>query len=279
MSGTTHGRVSPAVGRVIFASIAAFIALRTVFTAPGGAAALRFDPARLADRPWSVFTFPLVHESVLHLLMTALLILAVGPRVERRLGARTFILFYAYAAAGAALTAVALAQLLPLAPMSGGIAPALGLVYAYAWVAGDREVTLDPLPLRARVVTLAAVLAIGLLVLGAVRNGAGLSLAHFGAVPAAWLFFRLRGAGRRPEPALPLPIRRPVLAPLQVPRSDQRATAAAPASAPTVSMGVEDAAEAVNRLLDKISAKGLESLTPEERRILTEYAERKKERE
>ena len=43
-------------------------------------------------------------------------------------------------------------------------------------------------------------------------------------------------------------------------------------------MGVEDAAEAVNRLLDKISAKGLESLTPEERRILKEYAERKQER-
>lgn len=278
MSGTTHGRVSPAVGRVIFTSIAAFVALRTVFTAPGVAAALRFDPARLADRPWSVFTFPLVHESVLHLLVTGLLVLAVGPRVERRLGARTFILFYAYAAAGAALTAVALAQLLPLAPMSGGLAPALGLVYAYAWVAGDREVTLDPLPLRARVVTLASVLALGLLVLGAARNGAGLSLAHFGAVPAAWLFFRLRGAGRRSEPALPLPIRRPVLAPL-VPRADQRATAAAGASAPTVSMGVEDAAEAVNRLLDKISAKGLESLTPEERRILTEYAERKKERE
>jgi membrane associated rhomboid family serine protease len=279
MNGSTYGRVSPAVGRVIFASIAAFIALRTVFTAPGVAAALRFDPARLADRPWSVFTYPLVHESVLHLLVTSLLVLAVGPRVEQRLGVRTFILFYAYAAAGAALSAVALAQLLPLAPMSGGIAPALGLVYAYASLAGDREVSLDPLPVRARVVTLAAALVGGLLVVGALRNGTGLSLAHIGAVPAAWLFFRLRDLNRRAEPALPLPIRRPALAPMQAPRSGHGEAAPVPASAPPVSMGVEDAAEAVNRLLDKISAKGLESLTPEERRILTEYAQRKKEHE
>jgi membrane associated rhomboid family serine protease len=279
MSDTTPGRVSPAVGRVIFASVAFFIALRTVFTAPTVAAALRFDPALLAQRPWSVVSFPLVHESVLHLLVSGLLVLAAGPRVERRLGSRVFALFYVYTAAGAALMAVLLAQVTPVAPMSGGLAPALGLVYAYAWIAGDREVALDPLPLRARAVTLAAATVGGFLVLGAVRNQAGLSLAHVGAVPAAWLFFRLRSIGRRAEPALPLPIRRPALAPMQLQHSDQATAAPVPAGSLSVSMGVEDAAEAINRLLDKISAKGLDSLTPEERRILTEYAERKKERE
>jgi hypothetical protein len=161
--------------------------------------------------------------------------------------------------------------------MSGGIAPGLGLVFAYAWIAGDREVALDPLPFRARVITLAAGVVGGVLVLGAARSTAGLSLAHLGAVPAAWLFFRLSKAGQRAEPVMPLPIRRPALAPMQLQRAEQVSAPEVPPGPVPVSMGVEDAAEAVNRLLDKISARGLESLTPEERRILREYAERKQE--
>jgi membrane associated rhomboid family serine protease len=278
MSGASNGRVSPAVGRVLFASIAAFIALRTVFTAPAVAAALRFDPARLADRPWTAFTYPLVHESVLHLLVTGLLVLAAGPRLERTLGARGFLVFYAYVAAGAALVGVALAQLVPFDPMSGGLAPALGLVFAYAWIAGDREVPLDPLPVRARIFTLATAVIGGALVLGAVRNEAGLSLAHLGGLPAAWLFFQLWKRAGPAEAVMPLPIRRPALAPMQLQRAEQVAAPETPHGPVPVSMGVEDAAEAVNRLLDKISARGLESLTPEERRILKEYAERKQER-
>ena len=280
MNGLTSGRVSPAVGRLIFATVAAFIALRTVFTAPGVVAALRFDPHLLAERPWTPFSYVLVLENVLHLLATVLLLVVIGPRVERILGEHRFTLFYAYAAAGAALAAVPLSQLAPVNPMSGGLAPGLGLVYAYAWVAGDREVALDPLPIRARVITLAAALVGGAALWGAVRNAADLSLAHVAAVPAAWLFFRLLRTGRQAETVLPLPIRRPALAPMPVRQADRAAapaTPATPASTILVSMGVEDAAEAVNRLLDKISAKGLESLTPDERRILTEYAQRKKD--
>jgi hypothetical protein len=70
------------------------------------------------------------------------------------------------------------------------------------------------------------------------------------------------------------------MAPMQVRQADQAdqgVTPATLASTIPVSMGVEDAAEAVNRLLDKISAKGVESLTADERRVLTEYAQRKKE--
>jgi membrane associated rhomboid family serine protease len=277
MNGLTPGRVSPAVGRLIFATVAAFIALRTVFTAPGVAGALRFDPQLLAERPWTPFSYVLVHESILHLLVAVLLLVVIGPRVERILGEHRFTLFYAYATAGAALAAIPLSQLAPITPMSGGLAPGLGLMYAYAWSAGDREVALDPLPIRARVITLVTAVVGGCLLLGAARNGAGLSLAHVAAVPAAWLFFRLMGAGRQAETHKPHPIRRPALAPMQVRQADQVAAPATPAPTIPVSMGVEDAAEAVNRLLDKISAKGLESLTPDERRILTEYAQRKKD--
>lgn len=277
MTGS-HGWVTPGVARAVFATIAAFIGLRTVATAPAVAAGLRFDPAALAERPWSVATYPLVHESALHLAATSLLLLGLGPRVERALGQRLFLFFLLYCTVGAALAALAVAQLVPIPPLSGALAPALGLAFAHATLSDDREIALDPLPVRARVAVLAGGLVATVLVLGALRNQAGLSLGHVGAVAAAWLFFRLRGAVRPSEPVLPVAIRRPALAPAHAPRDARRAATPAPAAPAPTSMGVEEATEAVNRLLDKISRHGLDSLTAEERQLLTEYAERKKRR-
>jgi membrane associated rhomboid family serine protease len=277
MNRSETGYLAPWVLRVVFANAVALVVLKAVLTAPGVAAALRFDPAGgLTGRGYAALTYSFVHESAIHLGLTSLLILSVGPALERRLGGRGFVLYYLYCGIGAALASVAVAQLLPVPPMSGALAAGLGLLFGYAWLAPDREVSLNPVPLRARVQVLAVCFTAAILVLGALARTPGLSVAHLGGVAAGWLFFRLYSLGKRPDPALPLPIRRPVLAPMQVQQADRPAPAAS-SPIPT-SMGVEDAAQAVNRVLDKINATGLESLTPQERRILTEYAERKRER-
>lgn len=270
--------MTPWVARVIFANAAVLIVLKTVFTARGVVDALRFDPAGgLTGRAWTALTYSFVHESASHLALTSLLILAVGPALERRLGGRGFISYYLYCGVGAALASVAVAQLLPVPPMSGALAAGMGLVLGHAGLTPDREISLDPVPVRARVGVLAGLFTATVLVLGAVRREPGLSVAHLGGLAVGWLFFRLRSLGRRSGPALPLPLRRPVLAPIRVQQADRPAPAPATSSPIPTSMGVEDAAEAVNRVLDKINATGLESLTPQERRILTEYAARKKE--
>lgn len=265
------------VGRLAIANAAGLVVLRAVFTAPTVAAALRFDPGHFATRPWAALTYPFVHDSLSHLLITTVLLLWLGPNIERRMGARMFLLFYAYVAVGAAAVAVALATLLPVPPMSGALAPVLGVAYARAWFAEDEEVALDPLPLRVRVRVLTALVGVGLLVTGLVVGRESLSGAHFGGFVAAWLFFRIAHFGRRAQPVLQMPIRHPAMAPARLPAPSP--SAAAHAEPRTVSMGVEDAADVVNRVLDKISAYGLESLTPQERHVLTQYAERKKREE
>ncbi|MBS1240886.1 MAG: Peptidase rhomboid domain protein [Gemmatimonadetes bacterium] len=280
MTPSNRRAITPWVRRLAIANAAVLVVLRTVVTRPAVTDALRFDPARLSATPWTAVTYPFVHDSALHLLFVLLLFLTVGPAVERRMGGRRFLLFYFYCAVGAALAAVALSQLMTVPAMGGALAPSMGLVFAWAWYTGDDEIHLDPLPVRARLGALAALFSLALLVAAAVLPGHGLSLAHLAGAVAGWLFFRLQLLVRPPAPTLPMPIRRPALAPMRAEVRQAPTEALSVSPSPQPSMGVEDAAEAVNRVLDKISSQGIGSLTPHERRLLTNYAEQKrKERE
>jgi membrane associated rhomboid family serine protease len=268
--------ITPWVRRLAIANAVALVVLRTVVTRPAVAEALRFDPAGPFYSPWTALTYPFVYDSALHLLAVLLLFLAVGPAVERRMGGRRFLFFCFYCAVGAGAGAVALSQLMAVPAMGGALAPVMGLVFAWAWYGGDDEVRLDPLPLRARIGAIAALFSLALLVAAIVSPSHGLSFGHLAGAVAGWLFFRLQVLVRPPSPALPMPIRRPALAPM---RAQVRQSPAEPLSSPSPpqpSMGVEEAAEAVNRVLDKISSQGMESLTQHERRLLTNYAEQKK---
>lgn len=276
MSGTAS-RITPWVFRLAAGMAGAYALLATVFTAPGVAASLRLDPASVATHPWTLLTYPLVHEGPLHLAFVLALLLLSGPTVERHLGGRGFMLFWAYCTVGTAVPAIVLASLTTVPALSGALAPVLGIVFARAWFGEDDEVSLEPLPLRLRLRVLTAGL-IPLLVLPALiwRNHA-VSLAHLGGLPAAWLFLKLRGSGRRiPAPA-PVPMRRPVMAPI---RLELEAATSSAATSPPAAVGMRDArvatSDEVNRVLDKISALGMESLTEDERRILREYAEQKR---
>lgn len=272
---TPSSTSTPWVGRLAVVNAAALVVLRTVLTAPAIADNLRFDPALLTQRPWTVLTYPFVHDGVLHLAAVTLLLLAVGPAVERRMGSRGFLLYYAYTTIGASLFAVLLDSLVTVPPMTGALAPVLGLAFARAAFAEDEEVALDPIPLRTPLRALIVAFAFVVLLAGLAARQPGLSLAHLGGLMAGWAFFRLRSMRQRPQPVLPMPIRRPVMAPL-------RQQAEAPASQPVAAGSGQSAAlpvhsaDEVNRVLDKISAQGIESLTPEERQVLTEYSERKR---
>lgn len=276
-----YSQIGPGVARLLLVQVAAFVALSTVFTAPAIAAGLRFDPALLTARPWTLMTYTLVHDGLGHLLVTSLLLVALGPTVERRMGTVPFLLYYLYCTVGAAALALLLTELVPVPPLSGAMAGALGLVYAAALYEGDREIVLAPLPLEARVVMLAAVAGVLALVVGAAQNSSAISLGHVTAFGPAWLFFRIRTPRQPTLTTLPLPTVRPSHAAVVTPRDDLPRAALRPAPATQVvpetpAVAVEDPAETLNRLLDKISASGIESLTADERQLLTELAERRK---
>jgi len=277
MSMNAATRITPWVARIAAGLVGAYVLLGTVFTAPAVAAALRLDPGNVAAHPWTLLTYPLVHESALHLGLALALLLLTGPVVERQLGGRGFTLFWVYCTVGTAVPAIVMASLASVPALSGALAPSLSVVFARAWFGEDDEVSLEPLPVRLRLRVLAAGL-IPLLVLPAlVWQSHAVSLAHLGGLPAAWLFLKLRSTGRRIHAPTTLPMRRPVMAPIRLEVEAATTTAAA---SPPVPVGLRDirlaTSDEVNRVLDKISALGMQSLTEEERRILQEYAEQKR---
>ena len=68
MSLLPYPRVTPWVGRLIAANAVVLLLMQTLFTSPELAAALAFDPAAIASRPWAFITYFFVHGGLLHLL-------------------------------------------------------------------------------------------------------------------------------------------------------------------------------------------------------------------
>jgi membrane associated rhomboid family serine protease len=275
--GRRASRVTPVVARVMVAYALVFLVLQTVLTSPTFLNVLQFAAPRAIDRPWTFVSYMFVHTGIFHLGVNMLALFVFGPALERRMGGRGFLVYYLYCGVGAAFFCLGLAALFPapVPPFIGASGAMLGLALAYAMVWPDEEMSLFPLPLRLSARAVASLLAVAALLLPLTAEGGAAHLANLGGLASGYLFFRIRALRdsrvRREPKAL---ARRAVLTPITVrqgsPAVQVRPALAAPEPHP------ESAPDALDRVLDKISASGLESLTPEERRFLDEIAERKR---
>lgn len=277
-------RITPVVGRLLALNAVVLLLQQTLVTSPAVTAWLRFDPALAFTRPWTFLTYLFLHGGLFHLLANALALVVFGPAVERRMGGTTFLLFYLYCGLGAATLSLVLATVMPIAPFVGASGAVLGVAVAYAIQHPDAELLVFPFPAPIKARTLVWIIA-GLDLLGATVGGnSGIAhVAHLGGLGFGWLFHAVQRLGRGGDtPRFP-PMRPRV--PVAAGRDDAEAAgefdtgpaprpAARPAPPPPDPAKVE-AAE-VDRLLDKIGASGLGSLTPDERAFLDEVARRRK---
>jgi membrane associated rhomboid family serine protease len=259
-------------------NVAVLLLLSTVFTAPVFVDLLQFDPGPGLRRPWTLLSYMFVHGGIPHALVNLLLLFAFGPPVERRMGSRLFLLFYTYCGLGAALFTLGLTSFMAVPPLVGATGAILGIGLAFAFAWPEAELVLFPLPLRITARTLVLLLA-GINLLLALWNPDGAAhLGYLGGFAAGYVFLRIQGLTvqrTRKEPrAL---ARRPVMAPMPVrqgsPAVDLRPALARPEPA---NLQEEYPAEEVDRVLDKISASGIQSLTADERRFLDEVSRRKR---
>ncbi len=276
MHATPHPRITPWVGRLIIANAVVLLLLLTLFTSAEVAGALKFDPADALRRPWTFLTYMFLHGGLMHLVGNMLLLFFMGSAVENRMGSRSFILYYLYCGVGAAVLALGLSGLMPVHPFIGASGAVLGVALAYAMFWPDAELILFPLPIPMRARTFVAVIA-ALDIFGALyfTNSEVAHLAHVGGMVFGYAFFRLQAASRRGGTAPVRSVERVVMV---------QSGAAEPARPTPVTparprrRGEADAVAAeVDRVLDKISAEGLGSLTPAERRFLDEVARKKKQ--
>jgi len=267
------------VRRLLVANLLVFLVQSTLFTAPSFQDALGFQPLLAWQRPWTFLTYMFLHENVWHLAFNMLMLFMFGPSVEDQMGGRTFFLFYLLCGVGGAALSFLLATWAALGVVIGASGAILGVAVAFAWYWPNHPVFVFPLPdpIPAKwLVTFLVAFDLALAWAGALTQGAlggrVAHLAHLGGVAMAlawlkaqdWRLARSEGRkGRMSESSVLVS---------QPPRARTRA-AAGTRGQPHVERDARANAE-IDRVLDKINASGVDSLTPAERKFLTEISRR-----
>ena len=262
------------VRRLLVVTGGVYLLQLTVFTSPWFIETFGFAPSLAARHPWSVLTYAFLHGSLLHLLFNMLGLFMFGPPVEGRIGSRRFVRLYLVSALGGAALSLAFVSLAGRGVIIGASAAVFGVMLAFVLEWPDAPVFIFPLPVPVKakwvVVFLAVVsLAAGV---GGVRDGVA-HLAHLGGFGGALLYLRGMELLRRRSTRVPSRKSGAVL----VHPSSLAALRTGP-SRPAHLGGPDPATLAeVDRVLDKISAGGLASLTPDERRFLDAISRRFKQ--
>jgi membrane associated rhomboid family serine protease len=236
---------------------------------------LELSPALVLRQPWSLLTFPFVHRNPFSLLFILLTLFFFGGTLEDRWGGRGFLRFCAASAAGGAVLALALTPWMPTVALTGFTGVIYGLLLALALFWPDMEISIwGIIPVKAKWLALVTA-AIGFIL--AVQTGVG--LAHLGAFGTAFLYLKSPWAphawGDLPAPR---PVKRQPKAVVQwAGKKDAPAAPAAPrpiAGPPRSARAERELLDDVDRILDKISAEGLASLSEDERKRLDEVSRR-----
>jgi membrane associated rhomboid family serine protease len=276
MNLSPSNRLTPWVGRLIAANAVVLLLLLTVFTSPSLQEALRFAPGQALHRPWTFVTYMFVHAGLLHLLVNMLMLFVFGPPVEHRMGGRAFILYYLYCGIGAAVLCLLLSGFMASAavPVVGASGAVLGVAVAFAMLWPDAELLVFPLPMPVKARTFILVM-VGLeVILSQVAPNDGIAhLAHIGGAGFGFLFFRLQALSRRSPHPPPRAVERVVMVQSGAAEPERRTP---PTLRPRRRSDADPVAAEVDRVLDKISEQGMNSLTPAERRFLDEVARKKK---
>jgi membrane associated rhomboid family serine protease len=276
MNLAPSNRITPWVLRLIIANAVVLLLMRTVLTSPDLAAALAFDPASAWRHWWTFLSYMFVHAGLLHLLGNMLMLFVFGSAVESRMGSRNFLLYYLFCGVGAAIFALGLSSFMAVSPFIGASGAVLGVALAFALYWPDAELVVFPIPVLIRARTLVTIL-IGLDVFFSFLTPSdGVAhLAHVGGVAFGYLFFRLQGISRRTPHPPPRAVERVVMV-QSGPSEPERRAPVTPVRQRRRADADPVAAE-VDRVLDKISEKGIGSLTPAERRFLDEVSKQKKQ--
>jgi membrane associated rhomboid family serine protease len=282
MNDLSAPRITPWVGRLLAINAVVLLVQEVFFRGPEFQALLQFDPGlSFLHRPWTFFTYMFMHAGLIHLLANSIGLFVFGPPVERRMGSGVFITFYIYCGILAAVFSLLLQGFMPQPPFVGASGAILGLAFAFAKFNPDAEIMIFPFPVPIRASRFIWIL-LALDVVGALVGRDNIAhLAHIGGFGAAWLYFAVQSIAR-PIETPRLPSFRP-RATVSVSVDDiagrQPARSRAPAPTPQAPTPTDlQAAEAmeVDRVLDKINASGLSSLTADERRFLDNVARRRR---
>jgi membrane associated rhomboid family serine protease len=260
------GLLTPVVKRLLIANVAAYVVTLVVGTS-FAVDWFAFQPTRIFLRPWGAFTYMFVHGGLMHLAMNMLVLFFFGPPLESRWGGREFLKYYVICGLGG----VALSFFFLPAAVVGASAAIYGLMLAFAVSWPDAPIYIWGIfPVKAKwLVAFFFVLSL-LSAFDGSQGGGVAHLAHLGGLVTGFLY--LKGhhlVGARAQ-KLTRTVRKRRLA--IVPHAEEEIH---PSARPRMEDDEEKALyDAVDRVLDKISAHGMSSLTSDELKLLDDVSRR-----
>jgi len=227
---------------------------------------------------WQLLTFQFLHGNTLHLLLNLVVIFFFGRALEEALGARRMLQLYLISGVVGGICQILFQVLMAVvrhpAYLEGGVvgasAGAFGLVAAFATMFPERRITLLvffvlPVTMSARMMLWIGV-ALG--VVGILIPGDGIAhAAHLGGILAGVLFIRAVVLEQIPLPRIRLARRSRRVPRVRVMKTQGNATGLG-AGGDEEEFSDDFIAREVDPILDKIHARGIQSLTERERRIL-----------
>lgn len=248
--------MTPWVLRLIVANIGVFFLENTM---PALTNPLVFVPAFVLSRPWTLVTYMFLHAGIGHIFFNMIGLYFFGTRVEARIGSNRFIALYLISGISGALLSLVFGQSMVAIVGASGAVFGVMLAFARYWP-HDKIYIWGVLPIEARVLV---IITTAIAIFGGLtgsRSGVA-DFAHLGGFVGGWFYLmyldRRAGAGLKKFRAA------------SAPKTEDRSLANWRKVNPNAAHEVNR--DELNRVLDKISKSGVESLTAQERAFLSNF--------
>ena len=250
-------RLTPAVKGLVIANVAVYLLQMAIPMDLTVLFGLRPIDVIAHYRIWQIVTYAFLHGGGWHLFFNMFALWMFGPHVEGIWGTQRFLRYYMICVVGAAAAQFAIAPDVLVVGASGAI---YGVLLAFGLLIPDAVIYLFFFfPVRA----IQAVLFIALLTLVSAMSAGGSRVAHFahlGGMLTGFLYFRIPDWGEK----------------FRLWRASRRfARPAARAIRRPAKPQLNDLSSEVDRILEKISSQGVDSLTSDEHETMQRYAKRK----
>ena len=262
-------QLTPWVKRLLIANTAVFlltwiIGREFVFTW------FSFQPSEMLIHPWGAVTYMFLHGDFWHLFMNMLVLFFFGPPLESKWGSREFIKYYVICGLGG----VALSFFFVSYSIIGASAAVYGIMLAFAMTWPEAPIYIYAIfPVKAKWL----VAFLFLVTFSSAFGGAGGGVAHFahlGGFITGLLYLKTdwKAAAQIQKMGRAARARRFAIVPRD--GSEDEASSQRGGRDPQAEARESTMLDAVDRVLDKISAEGMGSLTDDERKLLDEVSKK-----
>ena len=258
--------LTPWVKRLLIANTVVFV-LTWVIGAGFVLEWFSFQPTKVLLRPWTPFTYMFLHGGFGHLFWNMLFLFFFGPPLESKWGSKEFIRYYLVCGLGGVL----LSFLFVSYSIIGASAAVYGIMLAFAMAWPDALIYVWGIfPVKAKWLVAFLVLVTFYSAFGGAGGGVA-HFAHLGGFAAGLLYLKTDWRASQAIQNMGKAARSRRFA--IVPREEREATEGARRRRRD-DAGEKKTLDAVDQVLDKISAEGMASLTEQEKQLLDEVSKK-----